>query len=189
MTTPKKDHNGLPSKGLSRRDLIRLGLKGGSIVVVSLASPTVFACVRPSSFGSVSSHSGPNKPKEYTCGWGPGNWCDDRNKYEWNKTGCVRTPYKSSYGQTVPATKHRERFTGGYTDDLLYSMRYKSEFAKYCAAAHLNAKSGKCNVLTVSEIDNMWKACSVGGTYEVMAGIRWNQADCLQYLKSTCNTA
>lgn len=187
MTTPIKDQNGISGKGLSRRELIRLGLKGGSIVVVSLASPTVFACVRPSAFGSLSSHSGPNKPQEYTCGWTPQKWCDDKNKYEWNKTGCVRTSYKNSYGQTVPATKHWERFSGGYTDDLLYSMRYKTEFAKYCAAAHLNVKSGKCNVLSITEIDNMWKACSVGGKYEVSAGLYWNQADCLTYLKTVCN--
>jgi hypothetical protein len=188
MTSPIKDQSEKSGMGLTRRELIRLGLKGGSVVVVSLASPTVFACVRPSSYGSLSSHSGPNKPKDYTCGWGPGNWCDDRNKTEWSKTGCVRTSYKNSYGQTVPATKHHDRFTNGYTDDLLYSMRYRTEFAKYCAAAHLNAKSGKCNVLTVTEIGDMWKACAFGGTYEVTAGCHWTQNDCLQYLKTTCNT-
>lgn len=188
MTSPINDQSGTSGKGLSRRELIRLGLKGGSIVVVSLASPTVFACVRPSSFGSVSSHSGPNKPKDYTCGWGPGNWCDDRNKYEWNKTGCVRTSYYQN-GQQVPATKHKDRFSIGYTDDLLYAMRNRTEFAKYCSAAYLNAKSGKCNVMTDIEVKDMWYSVKNRGYYEPTAGIKWYESDCVVYLKTTCNTA
>jgi len=187
MTTPIKTQDTTPAKGLSRRELIRLGLKGGSVVVVSLASPTVFACVRASAFGSVSSQSGPNKPKEYTCGWGPNSWCDDKNKSEWGKTGCVRTTYKRN-GQTVPATKHLDRFSIGYTDDLLVAMKGRTEFAKYCGAAYLNAVSGKCNVMSASEVKDLWYQVKTRGYFEPTAGMKWTEADCLVYLKTTCNT-
>ena len=188
MTTPIKDQNGKGAKGLSRRELIRLGLKGGSIVVVSLASPTVLACVKPSSYGSLSSHSGPSKPTEYHPGWGPCTWCRDEWQYKeaWKSTGCVRDTHYDSYSrQWVTATKHIDRFSNGFDKQLLKSMQEDTEFAKACSAAYLNACSGKCNVMTPGEVHDMWKAIRYRGYYEPTAGMKWNEVKCTEYLRTT----
>jgi len=184
MTIPIEDQNGKALKSLSRRELIRLGLKGGSIIVVSLASPTVFACVKPSAYGSLSSHSGPNKPKEYKKGWGPQTWCHDDNKYAWQLTGCIRDGYYEN-GQYIRATRHYERFSSGFDKRLLRSMQEGTEFAKACSAAYLNAKSGKCDVMTPSEVKDMWYAIRNRGYYEPTAGMRWDEYKCTEYLRTT----
>jgi hypothetical protein len=82
-------------QGLSRRELIRLGIKGGTIAAVSLASPSVFACVKGSAFTSISSQSGPQK-QVFNNGPGCDYWKDGGNAHCWPTNYCRKTVYDNN---------------------------------------------------------------------------------------------
>lgn len=175
-----------PAANIARRRLLRGGLSVVP-VVLTVASPSVMAtggghggggwgglCTPASSFASINA-SRPGKIS--TCGGcKPHYWAE---REDW-PSPCRARDYKPWKGPSLPATKFHDEFAGGLCGQMtmlavLETTNRKYEVARYCAAALLNARSGKTpsDVLSVGTVKSVWTSYIDKGYYEPTAGIRW----------------
>lgn len=173
-----------PGVAVDRRRLLRGGL-GAVPVILTVASPSVMAgggghhggggiCTPASSFASINA-SRPGKMS--TCGGcKPDYWAECE---EW-PSPCRPRDYQSWKGPSLPATKFHDEFDGRYCGTMtmlavLKTTDRKYEVARYCAAALLNARSGKTppDVLSIGTVKSVWTSYIDKGYYEPTAGIQW----------------
>lgn len=173
QTNHRNEIAGLPTSGISRRKLLRLGVGGGSALLVTLASRSVFAChsTTPSAFGSINL----SRPDVLVplSGRSPGYW---KNTTAWP------SPYLAVAKRASPATT----FAGAFGVDSFPGMTLlqvlgqggggKIAVGRAIVAALLNAASGKTSaVLNVTKVKEMWGqyAATGYGYYEPTPGVKW----------------
>lgn len=185
MTNPT-DPSGVPDSkavgtvqggaAMSRRKLLKLGVGGGSALLVSLASRSVFAChsTTPSAFGSINL----SRPDVLVplSGRSPGYWKTHTGYNDWPAPYYpTRTRYHRA--TTFVAAFGVDSFPGMTLLQVLGQVGGgKNAVGRAIVAALLNAASGRTHVvLPVSKVKEMWSQyASTGyGQYEPTPGVIW----------------
>jgi hypothetical protein len=175
-----------------RRRLLKAGVGGGAVLATlksrSALACTTGNCITPSAYGSINT-SIPDKKKSCS-GRTPGYWKESQHYGEWprgyypttttGQYGHAATLFKSCFSpdQLVPNKTLRDAMCAECGDT--------SELGRHVSAALLNAASGKTvGVLTVQQVKEMWTATCNGGYFHPTAGVDWNAAKVVEYLKTT----
>lgn len=176
--------------GISRRKLLKLGVAGGAVTIMSVASRSVFAatnggCIKgctttPSAFGSINL----SRPDRNVCGSGlsPGYWKQPQHFSSW-PGGYYPLPVSQNGKVTIPATKFSSIFsptsgvlaTATVLEVLSPEMGVINDpVARSLACAFLNAATGRTvGILTVNQVKTIWSEYANNGYFEPTAGIKW----------------
>jgi hypothetical protein len=177
--------------GERRRRFIKGGLAGGG-VVLSVASRQVLAqtglCRTASGFTSLAA-SGP-RTSNYVCdGFTPLSWADPQRPWPGGYTKGTFDPLTNTWDSS--GTKFNATFGGTKYNNGMSMMRVIKlasdpyQIGGHFVAALLNAQSGAVNVMTVAQIKTMWMSYVNNGSFTPIAGVVWNPAQIVDYLKST----
>jgi hypothetical protein len=174
-----------------RRRLIRGGLAAGP-VLMTVASRPVMAqdCTTSSAHTSL---SGSRQVTTVSCNGGSPSY--------WISQSPAQTTKQTAYlmeagGQSQPATTFGSIFTSlyGYGDLSLlqvlqagHSALDKSGLAAHLVAAVLNAQSGFTppSILSIAKAQDIWADYNRLGYFEPTAGVRWDSAQTIDWLKTT----
>jgi hypothetical protein len=183
----------LPPRGLARRRFTRAGLVVSGTALTTVANATglsVHACASPSGSLSGGLHSrAPGAPEETCNGLSPGGWKNDGG------------------GETWPVDKSTFKFSDFYTCSGGLGKRYAgltmlqvlnpqsfghkvnrpediSGIGRHMAAAFLNARSLKVNVLTELALKKIWQEYIADGTYSPAAGVNWDACQIVRYIST-----
>lgn len=196
----------------SRRRLTGAGV--GVSAIFTLASRPVLAiqCVAASAAasGNLSHHGTPPQ----CVGRTPGFWKVAQHRTEWpspyqqgtansasistsGNFGSSSSPSNWSGGTTFHPEFYGTKFIKNnqsltmnqvmvMNDSSYLGMTDKDNLGAHCAAALLNAASGRTpGVLTVEKVKTMWSECQTKGFFEPIAGVKWSPAQVVAYLKTT----
>jgi hypothetical protein len=174
-----------------RRRLIRGGLAAGP-VLMTVASRPVMAqdCTTSSAHTSL---SGSRQVTTASCNGGsPAYWISQTPAQTTKQTSYLM----EARGAGQPATTFGSIFTSlyGYGDLSLlqvlqagHSALDKSGLAAHLVAAVLNAQAGFTppSVLSVGKAQDIWADYNRLGYFEPTAGVRWDSAQTIDWLKTT----
>lgn len=170
----------LSAKGASRRRFAKAAGAGTGVILTLTSQPGMATqvCAAPSQSLSLT-HSGRPGQTVACAGRSPGYW---KNNDAW-PAGVDRAT--TLYGQV---------FTCGYGSDYaktpLKEMCSPCDFDKHMLGAHLtatylNVLSGLISFLTLQDVKDMWNEVRSTGVYKPSAGVIWQKADLVEYLKKT----
>jgi hypothetical protein len=174
-----------------RRRLLRGGLAAGP-VLMTVASRPVMAqdCTTSSAHTSL---SGSRQVTTSSCNGGsPSYWISQSPAQTTKQTAYLM----EARGQGQPATTFGSIFTGlyGYGDLSLlqvlqagHSALDKSGLAAHLVAAVLNAQAGFTppSILSMAKAQDIWADYNRLGYFEPTAGVRWDSAQTIDWLKTT----
>jgi hypothetical protein len=173
--TSSAAQQGGKSTDVMRRRLIRGGLATAP-VLLSISSRSVMACesTTPSCFGSLSA----SRPDVLVpvSGQPPSYWCTHHSAWP---SSCHPTTTKGVGGHSATLFKScfsPSRFSSSCTllDALNQTNGCNDVVAQHCAAAYLNALTGKTSViLNTGVVQNIWREYASNGYFQPVAGVRW----------------
>jgi len=177
----------------ARRRLLKGGAAASPVLWTVATRPARAAmteCQAPSAFGSMGSHTKPDRLIQTCSGRSPGYWQDSAHFDKWPH------PYyptsDTNVGGYAASLFHSTGCGGGYfgSKTMLEVLEMNgqggyADMGAHITAALLNAAAGMTPVLTVPQVLELWNECSGHGYYEPTAGVRWGPEDIVTYLQST----
>lgn len=196
--TPQVDSQVPPESGVPSRRRLLHGAITAVPVLLTLASRPVLgntACATPSAAGS----PGSNARTQQVCqGMSASYWSSNPSAwptpYVAGTSSSSRLRTTAVGGSVTPATLFHSSTTG--FAGTLFGGKPLSEVlqmpntgtqgaGKYCAAALLNARSGRTPPLTETIVRNLWNGLITRGYYEPTAGVKWYADDIVRYIRTT----
>lgn len=210
--TPENQDTPLDESPNDMIDTSRRKLAGAALgaAVLTLASRPVLAgqCVTPSAAcsGNLSQHGRPTTcsgkspgywkehPESWPAPYLPGdctNQCNDVSNWSGG------TPFHPTFmGDIFKADLDNNPVTPKTSISMMQVMIMSNgnnpwglsdpdNLGMHIVAALLNAKSGYTPVLTEIAVINMWNEWATQGYFEPTAGVQWNSAQIVTYIKST----
>lgn len=203
MSTPSRDDQLLPQHDSSaettqtqfraRRRLLRGGLAAGPVLMTVSARPVMAQdCTTSSAHTSL---SGSRQIVQQSClGGGPTYWLSQNGNKGWPSGYLMDTQRSASSGKAATTFGSVFGNTFGYGDLTFQqvlqagqSASDKSGLAAYLVAAVLNSGAGytPASVLDVAKAQDIWSDYNTLGYYEPTAGVRWDSAQTIDWLKTT----
>jgi hypothetical protein len=182
------------SPDAGRRRLLQGGLAAGPVIFTLFSRPAFgvsVECKTPSGFhsGNVSQHG----PPTFCSGRTFGFWKQKQFFAQWPAPYFPTTVSGSGGHQ---ATKFHSATTGFKgtqfgTKTMLQVLETSGNAGGFTAlgriitAALLSAAAGLTPVLSQQDVRNIWNEFVANGFFEPAAGIQWDSAEIMEYLKST----
>ena len=170
----------LTAKGASRRRFAKAAGAGTGVILTLTSQPGMATqvCAAPSQSLSLT-HSGRPGQIVACAGRSPGYW---KNNTAW-PGGIDRASTK--YGDIFTCAKGTD-----YAKTTVLEMCSPCDFDKYELGAHLsatylNVMAGLISFLTLQDVKDMWNEVRNTGVYKPSAGVTWQKADLVAYLKKT----
>jgi len=173
----------------SRRRILRAGVGTAPVLLTLMSRPVLgIECMAGSAMGSTlhASHSAQIAT------------CSGLTVAAWINSNSWPDPYKKTAKNGAhgwDATKYHCTTTGfngtTFSGNVMLDVMNLADdggtksLGRYCAAALLNARSGRTPVLSETTVRGMWNAFLAQGYYEPTAGVRWGAAQIVAYIKTT----
>jgi hypothetical protein len=177
---PAKLPSAITPAGASRRRFATAGASGVLLTLVSQPGMATAICTTPSGSlsGGLKSQHGPAPVCE---GLSPGYWKNHQEALQSLNVAPVVL-----YGSVFACGSARQ----DYALCPLYTMLEHQSFDEanlgmHLVATYLNIKSGKIGFLSLQGLRAIWNEWSSTGFYTPTAGVKWNAADIVIYLKGT----
>lgn len=167
--------------GLSRRKFAKLGAGAGGVLLTVASQPGMAATVCTCPSQSMSEWASQHPKSTLVCnGVSPGYWVQTFHTWPYPCDRKVMT-----FGQMFPCGGRTE-----YRDILVQKLLYPQKFDKdsigrHFAATYLNIQAGRMSFMTIDALQKIWYEWLSTGVYRPSAGVVWNGARLVAYLKST----
>jgi hypothetical protein len=177
---------GLSAKGAARRRFARAGA-GASGVILTLASqPGMASVVCASPSGSLSNNYASHHDQNEKCdGVSPGYW--KTHHEEWPGGAAFgNSLFKYTFHCTYHTAALRPYKCFDVVDpEIVLNGADPDNVAMHMMCTLLNVRSHRITFLTELQVFNIWNSYASTGTYAPSAGVIWNGAQIVAYLKST----
>lgn len=179
------------ASGLSRRQFAKAGAGASAGVIMTLVSQPGMAatalCVSAS--GAASANLSTHSDHLVACqGLSPGFWKNHPEAWTAAKTS-TDTKYLALWGtgRSVSKISPLSPYTCMQVLDphAVVNGADPQNVAMHVMATLLNVRSGRIGFLTENDVRAIWFSYSQSGTYQPSAGITWNGAQIVDYLKKT----
>ncbi|MDB5759727.1 MAG: hypothetical protein JWM30_3016 [Burkholderia sp.] len=187
-------HADLPNP--SRRRFTRIGA-GASAVVMTLASRSVLAnmaCTTASGFTSVNQSVRRTDTPINCSGLPYTDWMATTTAWPIARESSFATAFANSpkadlvTGEISSSSGLTNRDSVALAEATLQQALFGTktpEVVKYLIAALLNAHSNRSTYPSVLNVQTIFKEWNSNDTYEVMAGVKWNADQIIEYLRAT----
>lgn len=193
MANEQQPRKQLSAKGAARRRFTRAGAAASGVLLTLHSQPGMAAtvCAGPSGFQSGLVSARPNDPGACT-GRTPGYWknVEADAGFAAKKTWPAGAKHTDLFRSVFTCTIAMNHTYGSDTCTLDFIMGTNAGFDKHnlgahLVAAYLNVLAGYSQFQTVPMLKNIWNELRDYGYFAPTAGVKWDAAQVVQYLRST----